>query len=252
MTIETVIKPANLTAIERNKLEIAERVIAESMKSFIEVGDALATIKNNKLYRESHTTFEDYCQEKWGWTSGRARQLVTAANVAKEMKVDTAVSIPNERAARELASVPAPQRAGVLKAAAATGSVTSESIKAVKRGPPPKQQDSEPLIDAEGREYSDPKVMEALGYTGKFDDLVNRLNAVKRDLKQLAEHAVGKEIRLQQVEADLKNAATAIRFAKPYTTCPYLRSHGERGCNLCGGSNWVTAEQWGRVPAEDK
>ncbi|MGH2715034.1 MAG: DNA methyltransferase [Thermoleophilaceae bacterium] len=53
-------------------------------------------IRELRLYRETHGTFEAYCQERWRMTRRRANQLVQAAEVG------TMVPIENERQAREL------------------------------------------------------------------------------------------------------------------------------------------------------
>jgi len=74
------------------------------------VGNALREIHNSKLYRCSHETFASYCQERWGFTHGRARQLISAAKIQS----DTMVSLSSERQARELARVQEDQRQEVL------------------------------------------------------------------------------------------------------------------------------------------
>ncbi|MGP8106294.1 MAG: hypothetical protein ACLQLE_10435 [Desulfobaccales bacterium] len=48
------------------ELETLEGVIAREMGSFMAVGNALLTIRDNRLYREGFKTFGDYCRGKWG------------------------------------------------------------------------------------------------------------------------------------------------------------------------------------------
>lgn len=43
-----------------------EAVLERGLATFVEVGDALQTIKLNRLYRMHYETFEDYCRERWG------------------------------------------------------------------------------------------------------------------------------------------------------------------------------------------
>lgn len=45
--------------------EAAERVIQDSLTTFWKVGRALAQIRDERLYRTTHGTFEDYCRERW-------------------------------------------------------------------------------------------------------------------------------------------------------------------------------------------
>jgi hypothetical protein len=66
---------------ESHELERCEVVIKQGLKTFIEVGQALMTIKEKRLYRISFKTFEDYCIERWAISKPRAYQLIEAANV---------------------------------------------------------------------------------------------------------------------------------------------------------------------------
>jgi hypothetical protein len=84
---------------ERDAIELAalEAVIDRHLASFMEAGEALSRIRDGRLYRGSHRTWEDYCLERWEFTDRRARQLITAA------KIGTTVPVANERQARALA-----------------------------------------------------------------------------------------------------------------------------------------------------
>jgi len=78
-----------------------EAVIERGLRTFVEVGEALLRIRDERLYRETHGTFEDYCRERWGFTDRRARHLMGAAEVVADLPTGTVV--PNEAVARELA-----------------------------------------------------------------------------------------------------------------------------------------------------
>ncbi len=43
-----------------------EAVIGRGLDTFVEVGLALGAIHERRLYRATHSTFEDYCRERWG------------------------------------------------------------------------------------------------------------------------------------------------------------------------------------------
>ena len=49
--------------------------------SFVEVGAALAAIRDGRLYQADHTTFEAYCSERWGMSLPRADELIHMATV---------------------------------------------------------------------------------------------------------------------------------------------------------------------------
>ena len=96
-----------LTPPEIDLLAANERVIERGIKSFVRVGRALMAIRDGKLYRSEYTTFEAYCQERWGFQSSRARQLIMAAETAESV---TNVTLSNEAVARELSRVPKEMR----------------------------------------------------------------------------------------------------------------------------------------------
>lgn len=104
-----------LTSEEVERLDACEGVIRAGLATFYEVGVALLTIRDGRLYRPGpgrpgYPSFETYCRERWGMSSRRANQLVQAAGVQDD--VGTMVPKPtNERQARPLAKLPPEQRA---------------------------------------------------------------------------------------------------------------------------------------------
>lgn len=119
-----------------------EQRIERGLKSFIDVGEALATIHNGYLYRATHTTFEDYCRERWNLSRPRAYELMAAADVVSGMP-DTEVQISNARQANALSAVPEAERAEVWDAAVErtngkpTAKAISEVVKARTQSPGP-------------------------------------------------------------------------------------------------------------------
>jgi hypothetical protein len=99
------------------------------MATFLEVGTALAVIRDSKLYRQTHKTFESYCQERWGWNRNRAYELMNAAETEKCIQLNTKPA--NESQARPLSKVPKEQRAPVWEQAVETapnGKVTAKHV----------------------------------------------------------------------------------------------------------------------------
>ena len=70
-----------LTTTEHQKYLECNAVIEHGLQTFFDVGTALMVVRNDRLYREEYGTFEDYCQQKWGWTRQRANQLIASADV---------------------------------------------------------------------------------------------------------------------------------------------------------------------------
>lgn len=106
---------AVLTRSEQISLDDCEQRIERGMKTFIEVGQALASIRDNRLYRATHQTFEDYAVERWSLSRAHAYRMIAAAEVVSPIG-DTDLPMPaNEGQARELAKVPEPDRAEVWR-----------------------------------------------------------------------------------------------------------------------------------------
>lgn len=108
-----------LTTEERSKLDALEKIITKGKRSFVEVGLALAEIKEAKLYRQAHKTFAEYCESKWGWTSAYANYTIQGAEVVKALPEKMTTIVANEGQARALSSVPEAKRVEVLEQAQA-------------------------------------------------------------------------------------------------------------------------------------
>jgi hypothetical protein len=65
-----------------------------------EVGEALREIRDSRLYRGQHSTFEDYCRERWGMSRRHANRQIEAGKTAELL--GPIGPKPNEAQAREL------------------------------------------------------------------------------------------------------------------------------------------------------
>ena len=104
-----------LTAAETDRLVELEQAVGRGLQTFVEVGQALAEIRDRKLYRASHDTFEWYCRERWGFTRQRALQFIDAAAVTTVVVKAGLPAPTNEAQAREL--VPLRKRPDELETA---------------------------------------------------------------------------------------------------------------------------------------
>jgi phage N-6-adenine-methyltransferase len=91
-----------IDSFENQRLEVLEGIIERGRQTFIEVGEALLEIRDSRLYRAGHLTFEDYCRERWGFMRDTGDRLIAAAEVALAL-TPIGVSPTNEAQARELA-----------------------------------------------------------------------------------------------------------------------------------------------------
>lgn len=123
-----------MTALVLTTLDECERVIERGLHTFVEVGAALLTIRDERLYRAEHSTFDDYCRDRWQISDRRARQLMDAAQIG------TTVPIANEAQARELTGLPAETQREVFAAAteATQGKPTASAIREARQSIAPR------------------------------------------------------------------------------------------------------------------
>ena len=101
---------------ERASLDHLESRIEHGLKSFLQVGEALAMIRDGRLYRAEYGTFEDYCEQRWGFGANYANKQIAAAHVVSAL--GTTVPKPaNEAQVRPLTKLDAETQRAVWNAA---------------------------------------------------------------------------------------------------------------------------------------
>ena len=182
-------------------LTACEQTIADGVESFKAVGRALVEIRDSRLYRATHATFEDYCRERWNWSRQRAHQLIECASVSESLPPECQPLVDNERQARELAKVEPELRAEVLKAAAESGKITAKSIREAANQAEPEAVEVVQPMDAETRAYH--VSLKIKGWTDEVKEHVAKLNPTRAELIQAA-------LAFKKLGADLERAAAQL------------------------------------------
>ncbi len=75
---------------ELTEQELAERQSLELKveRTFVEAGKALRTLRDRRLYRNTHKTFEEYCRDRFGFTRISANYKIAAAEVFENLVAD--------------------------------------------------------------------------------------------------------------------------------------------------------------------
>lgn len=97
-----------LSAAERKALKRFENTIAEGAAAFLRVGLALREIRDRRLYRETHSSFESYCLKRFNFKRAYGYRLIEEATAVAELQVYPIGDTPlpqNEGQARELTAV---------------------------------------------------------------------------------------------------------------------------------------------------
>jgi hypothetical protein len=100
---------------EECRLLVLEEIIERGERTFIEVGKALAEIRDTRLYRKTFKSFEDYCQERWIKGRHWGGRMINAALVVEQLPSKLVTTVTNEATARALSCVPAELRPGVIE-----------------------------------------------------------------------------------------------------------------------------------------
>jgi hypothetical protein len=94
---------AALSPIERSKLDELEAHIRDALGKFYDVGSALGEINESRLYREGFDSFEDYLEERWGFSRSYAYRYIEAATVVDMLSPIGDMRPSNEAQCRALA-----------------------------------------------------------------------------------------------------------------------------------------------------
>jgi len=144
------IAPAAISA-DNSAVEIAQTLTPEEERerhrlelrvesAFFEAGKALTQLRDQKLYRSTHKTFEAYCQERFGFSRRHPYRLIEAASVFENLCPNgTQNALPtnkrqilptSERQVRELVSLEPEQQREIWHRAVsvAGGKVPSSRI----------------------------------------------------------------------------------------------------------------------------
>jgi hypothetical protein len=98
---------ATLTADEKKTLASCETTIRAGLKSFYNVGRALADIRSGRLYRAAFSTFDAYAADKWDMTRQRATQLIASWRIHEQLQSYGFKVLPTtESQCRPFAKVP--------------------------------------------------------------------------------------------------------------------------------------------------
>lgn len=124
---------ASLAPEERADLVRHEQTIERGMAEFLAVGEALADIRDRRLYRESHRSFTDYVAERWPQVGSRrsADRLIAAAEVEQDLR-PIGLNVASESQARELTRLEPEERREAMRQAVETAGGKTPTAAQVK------------------------------------------------------------------------------------------------------------------------
>ena len=107
-----------------------ETTIDRAMQGFVDLGKAMAKIRDNKLFEPAYKSFPDYLDKRWGYTRQYAWNIINASDayIALAERINKDKLPKSERAMRALLKAPSEKRSEVLDIAAKAGEPTTERI----------------------------------------------------------------------------------------------------------------------------
>ena len=128
---------ATFTPSDAAALNGSEKLIEQGLTAFATAGRAMLAVSEQRLYRQTHSTFSAYCAERWGMSDRHVRRLMLAADVVEKMTalVGPMGPIPTtERQARELVGLDPDLAILVMETVTATAPmVTATAIAQARR-----------------------------------------------------------------------------------------------------------------------
>ena len=121
-----------LTYDEQQRLAELEAIVGARMMSVVEFGAALAEIRDRRLYRQAHGSFDTYVKERFEVARATAYQYIEAAAAFENVRNCGRFEIlpANEAQIRPLTRVDGPVQVQVWKRVTHTSEVTGEPVTA--------------------------------------------------------------------------------------------------------------------------
>lgn len=232
-----------LSVVERGSLRKLEATIEKGVATFIEVGLALRSIRDEKLYREQHKTFEKYVSERWGFDRSRAYQFIDAAEVKQNLstivdKNERVAEINKESQLRELVDVPEENLQEVVEKAAEIAGDEPITAKVIKQAKAEIEYEDVPDEPPPTKKLSKAEeAIENAHHIGAVRQLVYGLITAMKAVAVVD----GTELyhaRLKRLLQLVEPLPAAIRACEPYRVCGNCNG---KGCSQCGNHGWVSS-----------
>ncbi len=260
--------------IKQERFDLLEKVCVDGRAVFFIVGMALGEIKREELFKlKGFENFEAY-SESIGYTRRHCNQLIVEAEVVNELPAPFRTFVQSERAARELAKLPAILRPAVIEEASQGGKkkvVTGGDVR--KASPPPRKPapapkastppprkpaktDSKPVKELPKDETGLEIPKEALAGWARgqeAQELLTYISAIRSRIKKAQD---SKDLLFVEVDftddlAKLNQVYIDLQRAKPYAICPTCQGKLAKDCMSCKGRGFVSQFYWEHMVPEE-
>jgi hypothetical protein len=81
----------------------------------------------------------------------------------------------------------------------------------------------------------------------EFDAVLSKVKILSQVCLSLSNRAGGERIRWNELKTDIDNLRRHLRFARPYSICPYCDGT-DKACKACKGTGWITEAATKQAP----
>ena len=227
-----------------NEEEEYDERLARIMKNVESVAIDLNEIKEKKLYRHKHKTWEIFCRVELRMSSRHALRLANSSVAIEDVtqQIGPIGPILSTHAGAELFNVPSGDRVEVLAAATVDGVATAASIRAAAKPPS--------VVDGTG--YPIPEKRLAMwnrrSEVQKLLSAVSNLRGTVQGLEDSKKKGVidplYESTDLQGASLKLASVYQTLHEAMPYAVCPDCQGHKSETCMSCKGRGFVSKYYW--------
>lgn len=255
----------DLTTNDDQRLVECEAKIDRSLRSFVDIGDALLEIRESRLYRNSHQNFEQYCQSRWNITKSRANQLISASRLVENLENNGQLGgvLPSsESVARELQRVDADRQQevwsqvvstaprGANNEAVVTARHVRETVESIAATPEPVAT-TERVTDATGEPVPTSVIPEYEAGI-ELSGIAAEVSQVAAKVRQMADRRGMALVNSQEIDRLLQQVREEIRFGIFYTSCPECGGSGAifdgSPCGTCRGNGYLNRRMHAMTP----
>jgi hypothetical protein len=129
----SIIAPEVVQELTEQEERDRHRLELRVSRAFYEAGTALRELRDRRLYRSTHKTFEEYCRERFGFARQSANYLIAGADVFENLTTNGCQILPTcERQVRPLTKIEPDQQWKVWQQAVAVANGKVPSGRVVK------------------------------------------------------------------------------------------------------------------------
>jgi hypothetical protein len=231
------------------ELNKCEKVIRDGEDTFVKVGAALEKIRDKRLYRAKYDTFEEYCQERWGFGRRYANLMIQSGVAVKSLPKDLGTIVPNLEAGKALAKVPVENRAEVVQTIKKSNKPATAVAITQTAAEVAKPRAEKPVAKVLEKDEIGYDIPEGIMLIWNRRDEVKELQKAISKVKCHVENALAKNDALFAeldvlFTSEVKSIYTKISMALPYCVCPQCNGRDFKNCVLCKGRGFISKYKW--------